>query len=182
MSPAAASITVGVLRAPARAGDGTYTGVCSGYLAQLPENGTVFTFVREPTIAFRPPDNPHVPMIMVGAGTGMAPFRGFLQERAALRDQGVPVAPSLLFFGCRNRETDLLYADELREYEQRGLVRVENAFSRAPRRRLPLRPGRDARLRRRGLGPAAEGGGRLRLRQRLHHRTGGADLDDPDLP
>jgi len=131
VSPAAASITVGVLRAPARAGDGTYTGVCSGYLAQLPENGTVFTFVREPSIAFRPPDNPHVPMIMVGAGTGMAPFRGFLQERAALRDQGVPVAPSLLFFGCRNQETDLLYADELREYEQRGLVRVENAFSRA---------------------------------------------------
>ena len=92
----------------------------------------MFAFVREPTIAFRPPENPHVPMIMIGAGTGMAPFRGFLQERAALRDQGVPVAPSLLFFGCRNHETDLLYADEMREYEEQGLVRVENAFSRGP--------------------------------------------------
>jgi cytochrome P450/NADPH-cytochrome P450 reductase len=70
-------------------------------------------------------------MIMIGAGTGMAPFRGFLQERAALRDQGVPVGSSLLFFGCRNRETDLLYADEIRDYEEQGLVRVENAFSRA---------------------------------------------------
>jgi len=70
-------------------------------------------------------------MIMIGAGTGLAPFRGFLQERAALQDQGVPVGPSLLFFGCRNAEIDLLYADELRGYSDRGLVRVENAFSRA---------------------------------------------------
>jgi cytochrome P450/NADPH-cytochrome P450 reductase len=70
-------------------------------------------------------------MIMIGAGTGLAPFRGFLQERAALRDQGVPVGPSLLFFGCRNQEVDLLYADELHHYQDRGLVRVENAFSRA---------------------------------------------------
>ena len=130
-SPDACSITVGVLRAPARSGAGTFTGVCSGHLAQLPRNGTVFAFVRKPTIAFRPPENPHTPMIMIGAGTGMAPFRGFLQERAALRDQGVPVGSSLLFFGCRNRETDLLYADEIRHYEEQGLVRVENAFSRA---------------------------------------------------
>ena len=129
--PDACSITVGVLRGPARSGSGTFTGIGSGYLASLPENGTVFTFVRSPSIAFRPPENPHTPMIMVGAGTGLAPFRGFLQERAALRDQGVPVGPSLLFFGCRNQEVDLLYADELRDYEERGLVRVENAFSRA---------------------------------------------------
>ena len=130
-SPDACSITAGVLRAPARSGTGTFTGVSSSYLAALPVGGTVFVFVRRPTIAFHPPENPHVPMIMVGAGTGVAPFRGFLQERAALASQGVPVAQSLLFFGCRNRESDLLYADELRDYEDRGLVRVENAFSRA---------------------------------------------------
>jgi cytochrome P450 / NADPH-cytochrome P450 reductase len=68
---------------------------------------------------------------MIGGGTGMAPFRGFLQERAALRDRGVPVAPSLLFFGCRSQETDLLYAEEMQAFQQQGLVRVENAFSRA---------------------------------------------------
>ena len=130
-SPDACSITVGVLRSPARSGAGTFTGIGSGYLAGLPENGTVFTFVRSPSIAFHPPENPHTPMIMIGAGTGLAPFRGFLQERAALQDQGVPVGPSLLFFGCRNAEVDLLYADELRGYSDRGLVRVENAFSRA---------------------------------------------------
>ena len=130
-APDVCSITVGVVRGPARSGTGTFTGVGSGHLAVLPVGGTVFTFVRSPGIAFRPPENPHIPMIMVGAGTGLAPFRGFLQERAAQRAQGVPVARSLLFFGCRDRGSDLLYADELRGYQDQGLVRVENAFSRA---------------------------------------------------
>jgi cytochrome P450 / NADPH-cytochrome P450 reductase len=71
-------------------------------------------------------------MIMVGAGTGLAPFRGFLQERSALVEQGAPVAKSLLFFGCRSPEADYLYADELRDFESRGVVTVQPAFSRAP--------------------------------------------------
>jgi cytochrome P450 / NADPH-cytochrome P450 reductase len=124
------SITVGVLRAPARSGTGTFTGVGSGHLAVLPDDGTVFAFVRSPSIAFRPPENPHTPMIMVGAGTGVAPFRGFLQDRAALKAQGVPVERSLLFFGCRDRAADYLYAEELRGWETDGIVRVEGAFSR----------------------------------------------------
>jgi cytochrome P450 / NADPH-cytochrome P450 reductase len=126
------SITAGVVRGPARSGSGTFTGVASGHLAQLPEDGTVFVFVREPTIPFRPPQDTRIPMIMVGAGTGVAPFRGFLQERAAQREQGIPTARSLLFFGCRTSLTDQLYAEELRGYEQQDLVRVENAFSREP--------------------------------------------------
>ena len=142
-SPDVCSITAGVLRAPARAGAGTFTGVASGHLAELPEKGTVFVFVRKPTIAFRPPE-PDVPMVMVGAGTGLAPFRGFLQERAALRAQGVPVATSLLFFGCREPEADNLYADELLGYQADGLVRVENAFSREPGK--PCRYVQDAML------------------------------------
>jgi cytochrome P450/NADPH-cytochrome P450 reductase len=132
--PGVCSITAGVLRAPARSGSGTFTGVASGHLAQLPVDGTVFVFVREPTIPFRPPADPHVPMIMIGAGTGVAPFRGFLQERAAQQAAGAPVAPSLLVFGCRSAETDLLYAGELAGYEELGLVRVENALSRQPGR------------------------------------------------
>jgi cytochrome P450/NADPH-cytochrome P450 reductase len=69
-------------------------------------------------------------MIMIGAGTGLAPFRGFLQERAAQRANGVSVATSLLFFGCRTAADDYLYEDELRSYEADGVVKVDAVFSR----------------------------------------------------
>jgi cytochrome P450/NADPH-cytochrome P450 reductase len=127
------ALTVGVLEGPARAGDGTtYRGVCSGHLGDVPEGGTVFTFVRSPAVLFRPPENPHVPMIMVGAGTGMAPFRGFLQERESLRARGVPIARSLLFLGCRDPEDDLLYADELEAFDKAGVATLFPAYSRVP--------------------------------------------------
>jgi cytochrome P450 / NADPH-cytochrome P450 reductase len=121
-----------VLDAPARSGEGRYRGTCSTHLAAVAEGGTVFALVREPTIAFRPPENPHRPMIMVGAGTGMAPFRGFCQEREALAARGVPVADSLLVLGCRDPEDDLLYADELARYEKEGVARLLTACSRVP--------------------------------------------------
>jgi cytochrome P450/NADPH-cytochrome P450 reductase len=123
-----ATITAGVVRGPARSGVGTFTGVCSGHLAGLPDAGTAFVFVREPSIAFRPPADPDLPMIMIGAGTGFAPFRGFLQERAVQREHGMSVARSLLFLGCRGPEIDLLYADELAGWSE--IVDVEYAFSR----------------------------------------------------
>jgi cytochrome P450/NADPH-cytochrome P450 reductase len=126
------SITVGVLEGPARSGRGTFKGLCSNYLAAQPVDATVYGFVRKPTIPFRPPDNPHVPMIMVGPGTGVAPFRGFLEERAALKKRGVPVGESILFFGCRDPLQDFLYEDELRGFETAGVTRLFPAFSREP--------------------------------------------------
>lgn len=131
-SPGICSITVGVLAEPARSGDGLFTGVCSGYLDRNPEQSTIFTFVRKPSIPFRPPENPHVPLIMVGCGTGLAPFRRFLQERADLKAGGVPVGESLLFFGFRHPEQDYLYRDELESFEKLGIVQVEAVPSRAP--------------------------------------------------
>jgi cytochrome P450/NADPH-cytochrome P450 reductase len=131
------SITVGVVRGPARSGSGVYHGTCSGHLSELPEQGTAFVFVRKPTIAFRPPADPSTPMIMIGSGTGLAPFRGFLQDRAADAAEGRTVGRSLLFLGCRSPESDELYADELRGLEEQGLVHVVPAYSRwagGPRR------------------------------------------------
>jgi cytochrome P450/NADPH-cytochrome P450 reductase len=132
VSPGTCSITVGVLAEPTRSGDGLFTGVCSSYLGRNPEQSTIFTFVRKPSIPFRPPENPHVPMIMVGCGTGLAPFRGFLQERADLKAGGVPVGESLLFFGFRHPEQDYLYRDELENFEKQSIVQVEAVPSRAP--------------------------------------------------
>jgi cytochrome P450/NADPH-cytochrome P450 reductase len=125
-------LTVGVLHGPARSGDGYFNGVASNHLASSMQNSTQFTFVRKPTIPFRPPANPHLPMIMVGAGTGVAPFRGFLQERAALAKQGAPIGKSILFYGCRNSQSDVLYVDELNDFQAAGVAEVQMAFSREP--------------------------------------------------
>jgi cytochrome P450/NADPH-cytochrome P450 reductase len=126
------SITVGVLEGPALSGRGEFRGVCSSYLAAQPADATVYAFVRKPTIPFRPPENPHLPMIMIGPGTGVAPFRGFLLERAELKKQGAPIGASLLFFGCRDPMQDFLYEDEMRAFEAGGVTKLVCAFSREP--------------------------------------------------
>ena len=130
-SPGTCSLTEGVLRAPARGGIGDFAGVCSTYLQSMEAGSTVFVFTRQPTIPFRPPTDPAVPMIMVGAGTGLAPFRGFLQERAEQKSKGASLAPSLLFFGCRT-PADRLYVDELEGFEKSADVQTYTAFSRQP--------------------------------------------------
>jgi cytochrome P450/NADPH-cytochrome P450 reductase len=120
-----------VIDAPARSGQGRYQGVCSHYLAQQPAGSAVEGFVRPPSTPFLPPEDPSTPMIMVAAGTGLAPFRGFLQERAAVKAQGEQeVGSSALFFGCRNPQQDYIYEEELEEYAREGLTKLECAFSR----------------------------------------------------
>jgi cytochrome P450/NADPH-cytochrome P450 reductase len=128
--PHQCSLTVGVVNAPARSGRGVYEGVCSNYLNQQGEGTLISGFVRDPNSPFRLPADPKTPLIMVGPGTGLASFRGFLQERATLQMQGQPIGPSLLFFGCRHPEQDFIYEEELRAFEQQGVTRLEVACSR----------------------------------------------------
>jgi sulfite reductase (NADPH) flavoprotein alpha-component len=102
-------------------------GVCSTFLAERAlAHGTVGVFVHS-NKAFRPPASADTPMIMVGPGTGIAPFRAFLTERAATGAKG----KNWLFFGDQRATTDFLYRDELTALQSSGLLtRLDLAFSR----------------------------------------------------
>jgi len=126
------SVTVGVVRGAARSGLGEYRGVASNYLERRQPGEFIHAGVRETKAGFRLPEDPATPLIMVGPGTGLAPFRGFLRERAALGRQGRALGPAMLFFGCRRADEDFLYAEELQGYAADDLVDLQVAFSRPP--------------------------------------------------
>jgi cytochrome P450 / NADPH-cytochrome P450 reductase len=129
--PDACSITVGVVREPAWSGRGTFEGVCSTYLRRHDNGEAIDAFVKESKSGFRLPQDPARPIVMIGPGTGLAPFRGFLQERASLRERGAVLGSATLFFGCRHPDQDYLYRDELERYAADGIVDLHVAFSRA---------------------------------------------------
>ncbi len=129
--PQRCSVTVGVVEGPASSGRGIYKGICSNYLAGRRAGETIQATVRETKAGFRLPDDAAAPIIMVGPGTGLAPFRGFLQERAALKAKGASLGPAMLFFGCRHPGQDYLYAGELKAFAADGITELHTAFSRA---------------------------------------------------
>ncbi|SUB81947.1 Sulfite reductase [NADPH] flavoprotein alpha-component [Pragia fontium] len=103
------------------------TGGASGYLAdRLEEEGDIAVFVeRNPN--FRLPDNPQTPVIMIGPGTGIAPFRGFMQQREATGATG----KNWLVFGNPHFTSDFLYQVEWQRYAKSGLLdRIDLAWSR----------------------------------------------------
>ncbi|CAN7619226.1 cytochrome P450 [Variovorax paradoxus] len=137
MTPGRCSVTVGVVSAPALSGKGTFEGVCSNYLARAEAGDTVHGVIRETTAeGFRLPEDAQRPLVMIGPGTGLAPFRGFLQERAAQAERGQALGDAMLFFGCRHPEQDFIYAEELEAWSHRGLMKLHTAFSRAGERKV----------------------------------------------
>ncbi|WP_211745731.1 cytochrome P450 [Paenibacillus sp. Marseille-Q4541] len=124
------SITVSVVRDAAWSGQGEYKGIASNYLEGLKTGEAVFLFVRTPESGFHLPEETETPIIMIGPGTGVAPFRGFIQARRVLQQQNANLSEAHLYFGCRNPEHDYLYKEELVAAEQDGLVQLHTAFSR----------------------------------------------------
>lgn len=103
-------------------------GVCTHYLCELAElHEPVVPVFVQPSHGFRLPEDPHHSLIMIGPGTGVAPFRAFLQERLFYHQSK---GKHWLFFGERNRAYDFFYEEEWLEFSQKGHLRLELAFSR----------------------------------------------------
>ncbi|WP_213958141.1 cytochrome P450 [Variovorax sp. dw_954] len=129
---AEASLTIAVLDVPAMSGHGRFEGVASSYLARLQAGDRLSVAVRPSQSGFHPPTDPRTPVVMVCAGTGVAPFRGFLQERAAQKAAGREVGRALLFFGVDDPDVDYLYRDQFAKWEGAGVVEMRPAFSAKP--------------------------------------------------
>lgn len=146
--PSECSITFSVLNAPALSGPSEpgsespeqYLGVASNYLSELQAGERAHITVRPSHSGFKPPVDLQTPMIMACAGSGLAPFRGFVMDRAErIRGRGssatdVPEAEqpakAILYVGCRTKGQDDIHADEIAEWAAQGAVEVRWAYSR----------------------------------------------------
>ena len=123
--PGEVHLTIAVLRYQSHGRD--REGVCSTYAAERVGVGETMPVFLHHDKHFKLPEDGNTPIMMVGPGTGIAPFRAFVEERAATGADG----RSWLFFGDRNRETDFLYGEEFERYHADGkLTRIDLAFSR----------------------------------------------------
>mmetsp|Transcript_30035 Transcript_30035/g.75608 ORF Transcript_30035/g.75608 Transcript_30035/m.75608 type:complete len:647 (+) Transcript_30035:75-2015(+) len=106
-----------------------FNGVCTGYLYDVPVGAKVTAFCRRTT--FKLPSDPSTAVVMIGAGTGLAPMRGMYLHLDELRGRGRRLGENMLVFGCRTSRDDFLYADEIHDMVGRGtLAHLVTAFSR----------------------------------------------------
>ncbi|XP_042770611.1 nitric oxide synthase, inducible isoform X1 [Panthera leo] len=133
-APTEVHLTVAVLAYRTRDGQGPlHHGVCSTWLSSLKPQDPVPCFVRSAG-GFQLPEDPSQPCILIGPGTGIAPFRSFWQQR--LHDaehKGLRGSRMTLVFGCRRPDEDHLYREEMLEMAQKGVLHeVHTAYSRLP--------------------------------------------------
>ncbi|KAG3278991.1 nitric oxide synthase 1 [Ictidomys tridecemlineatus] len=108
-------------------------GVCSSWLNRIQAGEVVPCFVRGAP-SFHLPRNPQVPCILVGPGTGIAPFRSFWQQRQFdIQHKGMSPCPMVLVFGCRQSKIDHIYREETLQAKNKGVFReLYTAYSREP--------------------------------------------------
>ncbi|EDO30877.1 predicted protein [Nematostella vectensis] len=100
-------------------------GLCSTWLSSLPSRSRVPVWVKRGTISL--PLDHTVPLLMIGPGTGVAPFRSFIEERLVPVHEG---SKCVLFFGSRNKNADFFFENQWKELSETGCLSVFTAFSR----------------------------------------------------
>lgn len=124
-------LTIGNVRY--QSNDRDHSGVCSTFLSDQAALGDKIKCYFAPNTSFSVPEDTNAPMIMVGPGTGIAPFRAFLEERLATNAKG----HNWLIFGDRNSETDFIYQDEIEAMQASTLItKLDLAFSRDQKEKI----------------------------------------------
>ncbi|KAF1929899.1 fatty acid hydroxylase [Didymella exigua CBS 183.55] len=125
------SLTFSVLDASQKSGrkDARYFGACSTFLERLNVGDQLQISFRPSRSGFHLPQDDNLPLIMACAGTGLAPFRAFVAERAIKKRSGADVGPAMLFYGCNAPDEDDMYRDEFDAWEKQGVVSVRRAYT-----------------------------------------------------
>ncbi|MGW2466922.1 bifunctional cytochrome P450/NADPH--P450 reductase [Streptomyces bauhiniae] len=126
--PGEVDLMVSLLAAPHRGGEGTFRGIGSHYVQTIEAGDTVRARVLPCSESFRLPEDTSVPVILVSAGTGLAPFRGAVLDRHHTGSTGT----LLCYFGCDHPDVDYLHQDEFEAAEAAGAVSMRPTFMHAP--------------------------------------------------
>ncbi|MEV6683568.1 cytochrome P450 [Streptomyces erythrochromogenes] len=127
-SPGEVDLMVSLLAAPHRGGEGTFHGIASHYVQTVKAGDTVQARVLPCSETFRLPQDTSVPVIVVSAGTGLAPFRGAVLDRLHARSTGT----LLCYFGCDHPDVDYLHREEFEAAEAAGAVSMRPTFMHVP--------------------------------------------------